>query len=268
MAIVPKSLRTRRGVLRSAVAGAAGLALGALGRPELASATTGAMQFGTTNNAGADHTSLTSTSSSTTLGLNNPGVGKALHAIASSEAAIAVYGVCNPGYGVLGDTGSGMPGIAGVWGRDSSLPPNFPGVGTAGSSVAGTGVTGYSSSDATVTPPIGAGPVGVFGYAPSGVGVVARSDTAIALKVLGKAVFSRSGRVLVPKGRAYVDVDLRPWGGLGGAPLCFANILTRRAGVHVETVRPNYPVTGKLRIYLNKVPSSTTSTSVAWIVMN
>jgi hypothetical protein len=260
--------RTRRGLLRSAAAGAAGLLLGRLARPEPTSATTGAMQFGTSNNAGLDHTRLTSTSAVTTLGVDNTGTGKGLHAIAGSPTGIAVYGVCNPGYGVLGDTGHGMPGVAGVWGRDWSTPPDWPAVGAAGSSEYGTGVTGYSGPGATTNPPGGAGAVGVLGYAPAGIGVYAQSDTNYALKVVGKALFDRSGRVLVPKGRAYVDVDLRPWGGLGGAPLCFANILTRRAGVHVETVRPNYPVAGKLRIYLNKVPSLSTSTAVAWIVMN
>jgi hypothetical protein len=133
MTASPPTPRTRRGLLRSAVAGAAALALGGLAKPDRTSATTGAMQFGAVNNAGVDHTTLTSTSSTTTLGVANTGSGKGLHAIAGSPSGIAVYGVCNPGYGVLGDTGIAMPGVAGVWGRDYSTAPDWPGVGAAGS---------------------------------------------------------------------------------------------------------------------------------------
>jgi hypothetical protein len=38
-------------------------------------------------------------------------------------------------------------------------------------------------------------------------------------------------------------------------------------GVYVAAVRPNYPVTGKARIYLNKVASTTASTAVGWLVV-
>lgn len=50
-----------------------------------------------------------------------------------------------------------------------------------------------------------------------------------------------------------------------GTPLCFATLQTRRAGVHVEAVRPNVPSFGKLRIYLNE--AVTASTAVAWTVL-
>jgi hypothetical protein len=91
------------------------------------------------------------------------------------------------------------------------------------------------------------------------------SGEASALVVGGKATFSRSGRATIPAGTDHIDVDLKPKGGLGGTPLCFANLQVRRAGVHVEAVRPNVPSFGKLRIYLNQSVSS--STPVAWIVL-
>lgn len=76
----------------------------------------------------------------------------------------------------------------------------------------------------------------------------------------------RVGRATVLKGRAYVDVDLRGKGGLGLNPRCFAELQTYRSGVWVTAVRPNYPVTGKLRIYLNKAAPK--ATYVAWNVTN
>jgi hypothetical protein len=77
---------------------------------------------------------------------------------------------------------------------------------------------------------------------------------------------NRVGRATVPANRSYVDVDLRSQGGLGLAPRCFADLQTYRSGAWVTAVRPNYPVTGKMRIYLNKPVLK--STTVAWSVTN
>ena len=63
-----------------------------------------------------------------------------------------------------------------------------------------------------------------------------------------------------------MDIDLRQKGGLSGTPLCFANVTSYRPGVFVTMVRPNYPVLGKVRIYLNRAVSS--NTFVAWFVLN
>jgi hypothetical protein len=48
-----------------------------------------------------------------------------------------------------------------------------------------------------------------------------------------------------------------------------ATIQTYRSGVTVAVsgVRLNYPSTGKARIYLTKIASSTSSTPVAWFVV-
>lgn len=87
-----------------------------------------------------------------------------------------------------------------------------------------------------------------------------------AIDVRGPAYFSRSGRLTVPAGCAYADVDLRSKGGLYGTPLCFANLMSYRSGIHVAAVRANYPTTGKARIYLNRAVSN--PTYVAWFVVN
>jgi hypothetical protein len=76
----------------------------------------------------------------------------------------------------------------------------------------------------------------------------------------------RVGRAKVLAGHRYVDVDLRSQGGLGSSPRCFAELQTYRSGVWVTACRPNYPVTGKARIYLNKAVSK--ATHVAWNITN
>ncbi|MDP9319182.1 MAG: hypothetical protein M3O94_08970 [Actinomycetota bacterium] len=96
-------------------------------------------------------------------------------------------------------------------------------------------------------------------------------DNRFALVVSGKVRFNRSGRASVLAGTRHVDVDLSggpdaPWTGLEGTPLCFANLMSYRAGVFVTTVRPNYPIKGKVRIYLNRTVSS--PTWVSWFVLN
>jgi hypothetical protein len=74
----------------------------------------------------------------------------------------------------------------------------------------------------------------------------------------------RVGHVKVAAGHRSVDVDLRSQGGLGSGPRCFAELQTYRSGVWVTACRPNYPVAGKARIYLNKAVSK--ATYVAWDV--
>jgi hypothetical protein len=82
---------------------------------------------------------------------------------------------------------------------------------------------------------------------------------------IGHVVMSRSGRATVLSGRSYVDVDLRSKGGLAGTPLCFANVMSYRPGLFVTMVRPNYPIAGKARIYLNRLASA--KTYVAWFIL-
>lgn len=160
------------------------------------------------------------------------------------------------------DTGTGVYGESsiGVWG--------FGGWGVFGSSDAtGTGVYGFSGG----TVPAAPAHTGVFGYSDSGTGIYAKAGTLAtgrALAVNGKAVFTRSGRAGVAAGKSYVDVDMTTRGGLGGTPLCFATPMTLRSGVYVNAVRPNYPTTGKMRIYLNKVASTTSTTYVAYLVLS
>lgn len=174
-----------------------------------------------------------------------------------SENAAIVGANDDVGSGVRGEatTGSGVLGVA----------PN--GSGVEGSSTMGNGVLGSSEEGTGVFGTITLSGDAVHGhsFATAGVGVRASAEAGTALVVDGKAEFSRSGRATIPAGADHIDVDLKPKGGLGGTPLCFANLQVRRSGVHVEAVRPNVPSFGKLRIYLNQSVSA--STPVAWIVL-
>jgi hypothetical protein len=86
-----------------------------------------------------------------------------------------------------------------------------------------------------------------------------------ALRVQGKAAFSRSGRATVPAGKLTVDVTVP--GGLDGSPNILATLQLLRPGVYVAAVRPNFPSAGIARVYLNKVASPTAVTPVAWFVI-
>jgi hypothetical protein len=62
------------------------------------------------------------------------------------------------------------------------------------------------------------------------------------------------------------DVDITVAGGLTYRSVIHATLQTYRAGVAIAAVRINYPSTGKARIHLTKVASTTTSTYVGWFV--
>jgi hypothetical protein len=85
----------------------------------------------------------------------------------------------------------------------------------------------------------------------------------VALAVVGRAAFSRSGKVTMPVGVTYVDVAVP--GGLATTAIAFATLQYLRTGVYVVGARPNWPSAGKLRIYINK--ALTSATPVAWFVI-
>jgi hypothetical protein len=63
-------------------------------------------------------------------------------------------------------------------------------------------------------------------------------------------------------------VDLPTNGGLGSFSLCFAMMPTSRSGTWVRDVRANDPIAGKMRIDLAKVASTTSGSTVAWVVLD
>ena len=142
-----------------------------------------------------------------------------------------------------------------------------PGLVGSNTSIGGVGIRAWGDSiglQAEVPGPPGAAVWAKAGWGDGGQGTAIRADGWVA--ITGKVSMSRSGRVTVARGRLYADVDLRAKGGLDHTPLCFANVMSYRPGVFVTMVRPNYPVEGKVRIYLNRAP--TASTYVAWLVLD
>jgi len=106
---------------------------------------------------------------------------------------------------------------------------------------------------------------GLQGQATSGIGVRAISATGYAVYASGKVKLDRSGVGSVPANQTYVDVTVP--GGVVATALGFANLQVKRTGVYIAAVRPAYPSAAQMRIYLNKVASTTASTPVAWMVL-
>ena len=105
------------------------------------------------------------------------------------------------------------------------------------------------------------------GRADTGTGVLAASTGGIALKVTGRAQFSRSGLVSIayPNKSATVSVP----GGLTASSLVFA-LVQDTTGVYVKSAVPNTS-NGTVQINLNKAPGTGTNPKtahVAWFVVN
>jgi len=149
-------------------------------------------------------------------------------------------------------------------------------VGILGQSHKGTGVVGVGAVGVVgagtwgVLGDVGTGQVGVYGNtganpAPNpgtGVGVVARAETTaqIALKVFGRAQFSRSGRTYVAAGTSTRKITMT---GVTTSSYIIATPQTNRAGVFVQAV---VPAAGYFTIYLNKIVAGTTY--VGYLVIN
>jgi hypothetical protein len=179
------------------------------------------------------------------------------------------------GFGLHGSS----TGAAGVFGWSVSPPPSFDPVNTAYTGIygwspaaptagmVGVGVVGESDDWGV----FGGGTVGVYGYGTygvvgessstaAGVTAYAKSNTDLALDVVGKVRFSRSGRVSIAAGQSTKVVYLA---GVNSSSRVFALIHSNRSGRWVRAV---VPTTGSFKIYLNTTVSSTTY--VAWFVLN
>ena len=196
--------------------------------------------------------------------------------------------------GVYGTTNASVADATGVYGLASQETGATRGVlgqvlSTAGSGVVGvsgavlpapmgkTGVFGYAAQDVNSRGVFGKTVSGqaIRGEATSGVGVRGYASTtgvaglftapAVALRVEGRAVFTRSGKASVPANAISVDVTVP--GGLPSTAFIVATMQEYHAGVAVAGVRLNHPVAGTARIYLTKVASTTTSTPVAWVAL-
>jgi hypothetical protein len=168
--------------------------------------------------------------------------------------------------GVIGESAGGRAGVVGYSGAGAAPagPLNTGVYGEATTDATARGVTGKSTAGQGVRGEATSG-IGVQGAATTGIGLQAAATTGVALAVSGRATFNRSGRATIPVNQSYVDQYVP--GGLGANANVLALLQALRSGVYVAAVRTNFPAPGKVRIYLNKVASTTVTTPVAWFVL-
>ena len=148
---------------------------------------------------------------------------------------------------------TGLAAVADADGGTSvyGLQTNATGIGVEGDVTgSGSGVYGHAS---------GAG-VGVNGQSDTGVGVEARAGTGTALKVDGKASFSRSGVVTIAAGTSSRTVQLA---GVSTSSMVLATA-QQTATVYVKAA---VPTTGKFSIRLTG-PAPSGGIKVAYFVLN
>lgn len=259
-------LRSRRSVLAAAAAGAAAAAAATIAPKNVAAASTAVMTE--VDNPATATTSISKSTSGSAAFVANSVAANSIQG--SSDNSIGLVGASadtsNPASntrnagvaGVAGSTNSIADniGLTGVYGySDASPAEGFVGAGVWGDSpdigVVGTGATGVQ----------GIGVWGVQGYSDTsgGIAVYAQSanSAARALRVEGRAEFTRSGRTTIAAGASSKKVSLF---GCTASTLVLAVLAQSRSGRYVRAV---VPTSGSFTIYLNTSVSS--STSVTWI---
>jgi hypothetical protein len=259
-------LRSRRSLLAAAAAGAAAAAASSIAPAKVAAASTTMMTE--VDNATVATTSISKSAASTATFVANAIGSNAIEANtdqgtgvtgASTDTSDPAGNTRNAGVvGVAGLTSSIADniGLTGVYGyADASPDPSFVGAGVWGDSpdigVVGSGATGVQ----------GIGFWGVQGYAnqSGAIAVYAQSDNsaARALRVEGRAEFTRSGRTTIASGASTKKVSLF---GCTSSSLVIAVLASNRSGRYIRAVVPS---TGYFTIYLNT--SVTSTTNISWI---
>jgi hypothetical protein len=163
-------------------------------------------------------------------------VGKSVDGVGAAGVSDNSVGVV--GVGPIGVQGSGYLGVYG-WGRQAVVGDATPDA---------TGLFGWVGAEAPPEPP-------------AGVAVHAESEAGfVALNVVGKARFSRSGRTSIAAGKKSTTVTMS---GVTTSSYVIATLQTNRTGVFVRAV---VPAAGKFTIYLNKAASG--ATDVGFLVIN
>ena len=234
MAIDPGTMTSRRSVVTAALGAAGALAVSALaGAAPAAAAPNGNVQLGA-GASDADNDSATQTQ------VNGTTDGIVTFAAFQQGSGTGLYGYTYSGTGVLAVAGTGGKGL-------DARSTNGPGA--TGASYTGSGVYGYAGG--TVAPAI-PGPKA---------GVVARAvDTSrIALRVMGRASFSLSGKATIASGHSSVTVTMA---GVTASSLILVTPLTNHPGVFVQSA---VPAAGKFTIHLGK--TATGPTVLAFLVL-
>lgn len=245
---------SRRALLAAAAGGAAALAASVALPAGVAAHDSDDVGLGIDNPATATTSITNATGGSDAFGAAATGTGFGLRGTSDGGVGAFAWSVTAPGWF---DPASDGP-YTGVFGfSPANADPNLLGVGVWGDSddvgIYGSGNTGV----------YGYGAVGVVGQSngPSaGVLAIASSDADVALEVSGKAVFDRSGKAKIAKGKSSVTVHLA---GVTSASRVFAVCFTNRSG---RWVRAASPGNGAFTIRLNAAVSATTY--VSWWVVN
>jgi hypothetical protein len=264
---------TSRRRLHRCAAIAAIIPLALVGWPVGAGATDGQPVIAGVQNLETQTTQIWNTSSSVTacpLGgtyalsacgaIGVGGTGDSYGVVGYAKAGDGVLAVSSTNDGVVGTTaGSAANGVAGQ--------NTGAGNGVFGdtNSATASGVYGHNSGAGFGVAGRAAGGIGALGDSANGVGVWANSDNATALKVTGKAQFSRSGVVSITgtttTPRFAVSVALP----LTAKSMVTATLERYFPGVWVVAAVPNTPVAGRFTIYLNKSVTTTVG-PIGWIV--
>jgi hypothetical protein len=280
-----RPIQSRRAVLGAALGATAAAAAGVLARPAPVAATVTPLSSGQENAADAPTGLVVTDAGKVALYVSTasiPGVvtgGVVRVSSGNGHTAISVD-VSGSGWGMdMNVTGTDAIGIAlsatgtnakgmqvdgGSIGIDvSAQTTGGIGLNASAFGLGSIGVDGYGAIGVLGESQSGSG-IGVKGTAGSGTAGLFTATTGTALQTTGKVKLNRSGKATIGAGKSYVDVAVA--GGLAGTPLCFANLRTNRTGVYVQSVIPTTS-TGKIRIRLNKVASSSSSTYVSWAVL-
>lgn len=198
-----------------------------------------------------------------------------------STAGFGVQGSTNGGYGVYGFQGSSSSAHAGVVATSASSGAGATALsgtltsttaGSASAAIRGTNDGTNALGDGVLGTHAGSG-IGVHGLSPSGMGVNGSSSAGIgvyaastgrgtALRVQGKAGFSRSGIVTVANPQTSATI---PYSGLTSSSMVLATVQGAPVGVWVVSVLVD-TVQQKLTIYVNVTPASTVR--VSYFVLN
>ncbi len=256
MASDPNAPRSQRALLAAAAGGAAAFAVTAT-IPLTAAAADGEAVLVGGEYTGGTETSLVITSADP----NDP------------QAAFRAHNTAADAAGVIGASGdetlaSEDTPFTGVYGWSEADPADSLGSGVWGDSP-DTGVVGTGSVGV-----LGIGGVGLWGDGSGGPGVIGDSDdpvisgvlargssaTGLALSVIGKAKFSRSGRTTIGSGRSSITIALN---GTTSGSKVFAVLHSNRSGRYVRAV---VPTTNSFTVYLNAAVTS--ASYVAWFVLD
>jgi hypothetical protein len=251
--------RSRRALLAAAAGTAAAFAAQAA-LPLTAGAADGDPVLQGGDNATTADTSITdSGAGSTAITGNATGTGFGYGVLGSSTAAGGVVGwsVSPP------DIAWFVPeytAYTGVFGSSPSHPdPSFVGTGVWGDSpdvgVYGTGSWGVRGDGG-----IGVLGVGYDGAGTEGIRAVSSGNSSLALNVVGKAHFSRSGRTSMSTGTKTKTISLS---GTTTSSKVFAVLATSESGRWVRAV---VPASGSFKVYLNT--TLTSSAVLSWFVLD